>query len=123
VKRGFSGPDWELEDCASLARANPKTFEVPAPHEATLVRLGDLLRLHFRITDPGIAQDPSSPRAERMWVEVCQLADNGIFLGHLTNTPAFITSLDPGDVIAFTWPHVGQVHVTVGDPRHPDTRT
>lgn len=119
VRSGFSGPDWRLENCAAMAAANPATFAVPSPDEARLVKRGDLLRLHFLITDPGVAADPQSPRAERMWVEVCDLPGNGLFRGHLTNLPGFIASLEPGDVIEFAWEHVAQVHVRVDDPRHP----
>jgi hypothetical protein len=119
VRTGFSGLGWELEDCVAAARERPETFEVPSANEASLVKLGDLLRLHFLLTDPETTSDPESPRAERMWVEVCTLLDRGIFRGHLTNMPLFIPSLEPGDVIEFTWNHVAQVYVRTGDPRHP----
>ena len=118
VKIGFSGPDWELENCATLARLHPGTFEVPAPEEAALVALGDLLRLHFLVTDPEINPDANAPRAERMWVEVCAPMTNGLLRGHLTNQPKFISTLDPGDVIEFRWDHVAQVYVKTSDPRH-----
>ena len=85
VRCGFSGPDWELEDCVVAAKRSPKTFKVPDPEQALKVELGDLLRLHFLITDPVIAADPKNPRAERMWVEVCAKPNNDIFRGHLTN--------------------------------------
>jgi hypothetical protein len=123
LKRGFSGPDWRLEDCVAIALANPDTFEVLATTEAELTQLGDLLRLHFLITDPALVQDPAGPRAERMWVEVCDLPGNGLFRGHLTNTSALIASLEPGDVIEFAWQHVAQVYVKAGDPRHPGAHT
>jgi len=118
VKRGFAGPDWALEDCAAVALRYPETFEVPASAEASLVRIGHLLRLHFLLTDPEAVSDPESPGAERMWVEVCSLADDGVFRGHLTNRPIYIASLEPGDVIEFMWKHVAQVYVTTDDPRH-----
>lgn len=111
VKSGFSGPDWELEDCASVAVSHPKTFKVPSLQEAPLVEIGDLLRLHFVITNL-VTSDPENPRAERMWVEVCQLAESGVFRGHLTNQPMYIDSLEPGDVIEFKWEHVAQVNTS-----------
>lgn len=111
IRAGFVGSDWTLEDCAATAAAHPRTFRVPAAAEAARVAIGDLLRLHFMITSPQVTADPRNPRAERMWVEVCRLAQDGVFWGHLTNEPAFIASLEPGDVIAFKWEHVAQVLV------------
>ena len=123
VKSGFSGPGWELEDCVAVAAAHPATFEVPSPDEAALAQAGDLLRLHFLITDPEVTSDPQNPRAERMWVEVCDLPGNGLFRGHLTNMPGFISSLEPGDVIEFKWRHVAQVYIGAGDPRYAGEHT
>ena len=118
VKGGFVGPGWALENCAAVALLHPDTFEVPSTDEASLVRIGDLLRLHFLLTDPATASDPGTPRAERMWVEVCSLATDQVFRGHLTNQPIHISSLEPGDVIEFMWEHVARVYVTKDDPRH-----
>jgi hypothetical protein len=123
VKSGFVGPDWILENCTAAALLHPETFEVPSAAEASLVRIGDLLRLHFLITDPATASDPDTPRAERMWVEVCSLATEHVFRGHLTNQPVHISSLEPGDVIEFMWEHVAQVYVTTDDPRHVGEHT
>ena len=117
VKSGASGPGWELEDCIACHRSEPDTFEIPKPEERDLVAEGQLLRLHFVITEP--PQTPDPPRAERMWVEVCDVLDTGAIRGHLTNEPAYIASLSPGDVIEFEWKHVAQVYVTQDDPRHP----
>ena len=109
IRRGFAGDGWQLEDCVATAALHPKTFKVPSVDEAPLVEIGDMLRLHFTITDPQVIADPENPSGERMWVEVCRLAEEGVFLGHLTNEPVFIDALDPGDVIAFRWQHVAQL--------------
>jgi hypothetical protein len=118
IRSGFVGADWALENCAAAALQHPETFEVPSAAEASMVRIGDLLRLHFLLTDPATASDPETPRAERMWVEVCALATDGIFRGHLTNQPVHISSLEPGDVVEFLWEHVARVYVTKDDPRN-----
>jgi len=123
VKGGYSGPDWELENCAAVAKQHKATFEVPSPSEEALVKIGALLRLHFIVTDPTIASQKESPRAERMWVEVCALSNKGVLRGHLTNKPVYIPSLTPGDVIEFKWLHVAQVYVTKDDARHESKRT
>jgi hypothetical protein len=120
VKRGFAGPDWELDNCTVAASRYPDKFKIPDAAEAALVRMGDMLRLHFTLTDPSSLANPDMPGAERMWVEVCSLAIDGVLRGHLTNQPAFIESLALGDVIEFTWEHVAQVYVRLDDPRWVD---
>lgn len=114
VKSGFKGDDWELEDCERAHEKNPESFEIPSKEEEKLVKEGHLLRLHF-LTN---SSSNDIPRAERMWVEVCQILKEGIFRGYLTNQPGYIQSLNPGDVIEFKWQHVAQVYVTKDDPRH-----
>ena len=122
LKRGFAGPGWVLEDCTAAALRSPETFKIPDVAEAALVRIGDLLRLHFMLTDPSSVANPDVPRAERMWVEVCSLSPDKMFRGHLTNKPVYIDSLAPGDVIEFAWQHVAQVYVRKDDPRWVDER-
>ena len=109
VRQGHSGPGWELEDCRAVAKVHAATFEVPSLTELSRMKIGDVVRLHFVITAPGVMADPRNPRAERMWVEVCKLHEDGRIWGHLTNEPAFIDSLDPGDVIEFECRHVAQM--------------
>ena len=114
IKPGFKGQDWELEDCKKAHQKSPQTFEIPSDEEEQLVKVGQLLRLHF--LTGSLTND--IPRAERMWVEVCQLLEDGLYRGHLTNQPKFIDSLNPGDVIEFRWKHVAQIYITKEDPRH-----
>lgn len=109
VRRGFAGPGWQLEDCEALAGRYPDTFKLPSKAARARARVGSLVRLHFIVTDPEVTAEPGNPRAERMWVEVCEMSGNGAMLGHLTNEPACIESLEPGDVIEFLWRHVAQV--------------
>ena len=116
VKEGFKGDGWELENCKLTHEANPESFEIPSSDEASLVKIGDLLRLHFTLTGPF---EKGVPRAERMWVEVCMIQED-CFYGHLTNEPIAIDSLTPGDVIQFNWNHVAQIYIRAGDPRHSE---
>ena len=109
VRRGFAGPGWHLEDCEAVAAQYPRTFKLPSKAARAGAQVGSLMRLHFVITDPGITANPENPRAERMWVEVCEASGDGAMLGHLTNQPMWIGSLEPGDVIEFQWKHVAQV--------------
>ncbi|WP_342316689.1 DUF2314 domain-containing protein [Lysobacter sp. FW306-1B-D06B] len=109
VRAGFCGPGWELEDCAAIARRHRQTFEVPSAAALSGLKVGDLARLHFVITAPDVVADRRNPRAERMWVEVCKIHDDSSIWGHLTNEPALIESLAPGDVVEFAHRHVAQV--------------
>lgn len=107
VRRGFSGDGWSLEDCEAAARQHPETFKRPTPKQIDAIAVGDLVRLHFVLQGP-MAEDPDAPRAERMWLEVCKREDDR-WLGHLTNEPGYIDTLDPGDVIEFLPLHVAQL--------------
>jgi len=109
VRSGLSGPGWELEDCEAVATRHVATFQIPSRVALSSMRVGDLARLHFVITATEVVADARNPRAERMWVEVCRLHDDGTVWGHLTNAPMFIDSLDPGDVIEFEHRHVAQL--------------
>lgn len=109
VRRGFAGADWYLEDCEAVAKESPQTFKVPSNAARKKAKVGWLIRLHFIIANAEINADPLNPRAERMWVEICDMRDESAMLGHLTNEPVFISSLEPGDVIEFSWKHVAQV--------------
>ncbi|MEM6503300.1 MAG: DUF2314 domain-containing protein [Cyanobacteria bacterium P01_C01_bin.89] len=125
LKLGFEGIDWSLEDCHKAHQDHPETFEVPNVQEVEMCREGDLLRLHFLTwgygdQDVSDEEAASMPRAERMWVEVCQILSGRCFRGHLTNQPQCIKSLNPGDIIEFEARHVAQIYLRKGDPKHPE---
>ena len=112
VRPGFSGQEWELEDCQDMARRHGSTFKVPSGAALSRMKIGDLARLHFVITAPDVMADARNPRAERMWVEVCKVHDDGTAWGHLTNEPAFIGTLEPGDVTESAPRHVAQLQAS-----------
>lgn len=57
---------WKLEDIESVNKENPNTFFIPSLKERSSQKKGDLVRIHFLLTNP----KDGEPRAERMWVEI-----------------------------------------------------
>ena len=107
-----------LEDVEKIAKEHPQTFFLPSKEERKSQRIGDSVRLHFRLKDPG----PDEPQAERMWVTVTQEKS---FLkpykGVLQNAPLFIEDLKKGTEVAFEPHHIAQTIIKKGDPRWIDS--
>lgn len=107
---------WTLENVEATSAEYPDTFFIPAQEERRHLAVGRLVRLHFVLADP----PDDGPRAERMWVEVHATTETG-YLGVLTNRPAYILDLSPGDVVEFGPQHVARTFITKDDPRwHPN---
>lgn len=105
--------DYSLENVAQTAEELPDSFFIPSLEERKTQQTGDMVRLHFVLTDPG----PDAPRAERMWVEISEKSEDGTnFKGYLTNQPAHIDSLSVGDIVAFQVEHIARVIVKKGSP-------
>lgn len=103
-----------LEDVEKTARENPETFFIPSAEERKSQRVGDSVRLHFRLKNPS----GDEPQAERMWVTVTQ--EQGLlkpYKGMLQNAPIYIEDLKPGDEVAFKPCHIAQTIIKKGDPR------
>jgi hypothetical protein len=103
-----------LEDVEKSARENPDTFFIPPEEERKSQRVGDLVRLHFRLKNPSARE----PKAERMWVKVTQ--EQGFmqpYKGVLDNKPVFIEDLNQGTEVTFKPCHIAQTIIKKGDPR------
>ena len=70
---------WVLEDVEAAREANPDRFFIPSLEERKSKAVGDLVRLHFILTE----QVENAPRAERMWVEITERTENGLIFFHL----------------------------------------
>jgi len=104
----------DLEDVVKVAREYPETFFIPSAHERKSQRIGDSVRLHFRLKNPSTDE----PEAERMWVTVTQ--EQGFFRpykGLLQNSPAFIEDLEEGAEVTFKSCHIAQTIIKKRDPR------
>ncbi len=103
-----------LEDVEKTARENPETFFIPSDEERKSQRVGDSVRLHFRLQNPS----PGESRAERMWVTITQ--EQGFlrpYKGVLENTPVFIEDLKQGVEVTFKSCHIAQTIIKKDDPR------
>jgi len=106
-----------LDDVEKTARENPETFFIPPDTERKSQRVGNSVRLHFRLENPSTGE----PQAERMWVTVTQ--ERGFlrpYKGTLENTPVFIENLKQGAEITFKPCHIAQTIIKKGDPRWID---
>ena len=105
---------WELEDVEAAARANPRSFFIPSLEERANQSVGDEVRLHFLLTDPG----SDLPRAERMWVQIVEREGTPPrYVGTLQNAPTAIAGLDVGARIPFGTEHIAQTIIRKSDPR------
>ena len=105
---------WLLEDVT--ARAEDGSFFIPSPVERSQQQVGDMVRLHFLLSAP---QD-KQPRAERMWVKICERTEVDGYVyyrGVLSNQPAFIQGLNQGDSVAFEPCHVARTLIRPDNPQ------
>lgn len=98
----FSG----LLDAEQRHQADPHSFSIPRSDVRRSLAVGDLVKLLF-----GFGRgDP--PSAERMWVEIVDVSDDG-YVGRLENTPQAISDLRPGDLVPFRPLHVAATYRVV----------
>src|SRR5262249_39674966 len=95
-------------------RENPDTFFIPSAEERKSQRVGNSVRLHFRLKEPSAEE----PQAERMWVTITQ--EQGFlkpYKGALENAPVFIQDLKQGAEVTFKACNIAQTIIKKGDPR------
>ncbi len=108
---------WYLEDVVTAAQASPESFFIPSAKKRHECQVGDLVRLHFILRDPG----EDEPRAERMWVQVNERIEDGAicrYCGVLDNQPVYIHDLELGDTIEFQANHIARTLLTPDDPSY-----
>lgn len=109
-----SPPDptaWDLLDAVEQADAHPRSFFIPDAATRESLQPGDHAKLVFQLVD-----DPGAdPPAERMWVEVTDVAPGG-YVGRLDNEPVVVPGLRAGARVEFEPRHVIEVPATEPDP-------
>lgn len=100
---------WFLEDAQSLADEFPYTFYKPSNKVISKLKTGNQAKLIFQFE----SNDPDAPRAERMWVEIIEVTDNG-FRGTLDNDPSYIQDLKYQDQVEFQEHHI--IDTDLNDP-------
>ena len=100
---------WKLENAQKIADDFPYTFYKPSKEAISQLKPGNQAKLIFEFN----SDDPDSPGAERMWVEITQV--NGTdFSGYLDNDPAYIQDLKHKDPIQFEECHI--IDMDLQDP-------
>ena len=102
-------PSWSLEDAQAIADEFPYTFYKPSPEVVSQLRSGNQAKLIFAFE----SDDPEAPRAERMWVEITEITENG-FRGYLDNDPVYIQDLKHQDILEFEERHI--IDTDLDDP-------
>ncbi|WP_457206270.1 immunity protein Imm33 domain-containing protein [Nocardioides sp. P5_C9_2] len=97
--------DYRLAGAAALAEATARVFVVPRPAERRGVLPGDLVEVLCEIVDPV----EGMPGVERLWVRVSRARGTELH-GVVDAEPRFITTVGPGDEIAFGPEHVVATH-------------
>ena len=92
---------WHLEDAHKIADEYPYTFYKPSSEVISQLKVGNEVKLIFEFE----SDDPEAPRAERMWVEITSIADDG-FTGTLDNEPAYIQDIKYQDPVEFQACHI-----------------
>jgi hypothetical protein len=100
---------WKLEDAQKIANEFPYTFYKPSEEVISQLKAGNQAKLIFTFE----SEDPEAPRAERMWVEITEVTQNG-FSGYLDNDPAYIKDLKYKDPIDFNECHI--IDTDLNDP-------
>ena len=99
----LEGPiTFELDSGVKLHKESPDTFYLPPEEERTTLRVGDLCKLIFRMTDG------ERVAVERMWVLVGQVKPE-YYVGALDNQPYCTEEIGVGFKVEFHAGHVIQV--------------
>lgn len=108
---------WELESAVARHLQHPDKFKIPSEEERSGLRVGDLVKLLFLLSETD--ESGTFIQGERMWVTVHTVAGKD-FTGVLESLPESSSALQPGDIVSFTADHVAAIFVQKTDPRHPD---
>lgn len=105
---------WHLDNAQAIADEFPYTFYKPSGEVVSLLKPGNLAKLIFRFE----SDDPDAPGAERMWVVITEVNENG-FSGYLDNDPVYIKDLKYKDPVRFQECHI--IDTDLDDPVSPIT--
>lgn len=101
-------PSWKLENAVEIQKEAPYTFYRPSDNVIKQLEPGKAtVKLIFQFE----CDDPNTPAAERMWVIIDSIDENGFFLGTLDNDPFYIKDLKAGDQVMFKKEHIIQYEV------------
>jgi hypothetical protein len=94
---------YTLDNGAELHREYPETFQIPPQSVRENLRVGDLVKLIFRIEFDGEAH------VERMWVQITEVRAE-YYVGALDNDPYCTEEIRSGMRVEFHADHVIQIY-------------
>ncbi len=98
-------PTWTLDNAVFLQQEFPYTFYRPSDEIINRLELGKAtVKLIFRFDNNNLEE----PAAERMWVILDAVNEDGSYIGTLDNEPFYIKDLVAGDQITFRKEHIIQ---------------
>ena len=100
---------WQLENAQKIADEFPYTFYKPSRQVIAQLEPGNQAKLIFSFD----SDESSAPQAERMWVEITEVSEDGFF-GYLDNDPAYIKDLKHRDPLQFEECHI--IDTDLDDP-------
>ena len=103
--------EWWLRDAEQTSREHPYTFYKPSQAVIQKLGPGSQVKLIFEFRN----QEPVGPSAERMWVEITDVAGDR-YRGVLRNKPVYIKGLALDDSVEFEEKHVIDTEYKDPDP-------
>ena len=100
---------WQLENAQKIADEFPYTFYKPSQQVIAQLEPGNQAKLIFSFD----SDDPDAPQAERMWVEITEVSEDG-FSGYLDNDPEYIKDLKYRAPLQFEKCHI--IDTDLDDP-------
>ncbi|MBB5645895.1 DUF2185 domain-containing protein [Pedobacter cryoconitis] len=98
-------PSWRLENTNEIREEAPYTFYRPSDDIIDKLKPGETtVKLIFSFE----SDEPEDPSAERMWVIMDSVDEDGNYSGTLDNAPFHIKDLSEGDSIVFRREHIIQ---------------
>ncbi|WP_183581124.1 immunity protein Imm33 domain-containing protein [Mucilaginibacter sp. X5P1] len=107
---------WSLDNAVEIQKEFPYTFYRPPDEIIDSLKPGDLVKLIFRFE----SDEPDVPAAERMWVIIEIINEDGSFVGKLNNDPFHIKDIKLGNKVRFSRQHIIQYN-TLNDLDIKDT--
>jgi hypothetical protein len=107
---------WSLDNAVELQKEFSYTFYRPSEAIIDSLKTGDIVKLIFRFE----SDEPNMPVAERMWVMIEVINDDGTFVGKLDNDPFHIKDIKAGNEVIFSREHIIQ-YDTIDDLDIEDT--
>ena len=97
---------YELDNGEEIHNEYPETFEIPSRELREKLKVGDIVKLIFRMEERANKEEVS---VERMWVEI-QEKNGSYYSGILDNDPSGEVLVECGITVNFKAEHIIQIY-------------